>query len=443
MNTPSTAPTPAPSGAPAASRAAQLRPVLLGAALGIPVSLAAFVFSIAAAKLGTWLWETLPEHAGHDEIPRWWPFIVLPVAGLLVGLVVKSMPGHGGHLPADGMGVTPTEPSHVPGVVLAALVSLAAAAVVGPEGPLLAIGSGIGVLANRRMGTSQDPTTLLVVSIAAQTAAVAAIFGSPVVALVLVVEMVALTGVVPLSAALLPAMASGGTAALMFSGLGRIDGVSMGGLAVGDIAGAVRPDLADLLWCLPLAAVVAAVMAQIRPIGKRLAPRVTANVVPMSVAAGALIAGAAVLYSVLTDRTLYEVLSSGHELLGEVITEPASFATGALVALIALKAVAYILSMVAFRGGLIFPALLIGAAAGVVLGHLPGLGTLPGIAIGMTAATVVSCSLPITSVVLVALILGASFEGMAPLILVSAVIAMIVSRIVPTLAAPAPVEAVA
>ena len=55
----------------------------------------------------------------------------------------------------------------------------------------------------------------------------------------------------------------------------------------------------------------------------------------------------------------------------------------------------------------------------------------------MTAATVVSCSLPITSVVLVALILGASFEGMAPLILVSAVIAMIVSRIVPTLAAPA------
>jgi hypothetical protein len=32
---------------------------------------------------------------------------------------------------------------------------------------------------------------------------------------------------------------------------------------------------------------------------------------------------------------------------------------------------------------------------------------------------------------------------MAPLILVSAVIAMIVSRIVPTLAAPAPVEAVA
>ena len=432
MNTPTTTPPPTPP----TSRAAQLRPVLLGAALGVPVSLAAFAFSVAAAKLGTWLWETLPEHAGHDEIPRWWPFIVLPVAGLLVGLVVKSMPGHGGHLPADGMGVAPTDPSHVPGVVLAALVSLAAAAVVGPEGPLLAIGSGIGVLANRRMGTSQDPTTLLVVSIAAQTAAVAAIFGSPVVALVLVVEMVALTGVVPLSAALLPAMASGGTAALMFSGLGRIDGVSMGGLAVGDIAGATRPDLADL-WCLPLAAVVAAVVAQIRPIGKRIAPRVTANVVPMSVAAGALIAAAAVLYSVVTDRTLYEVLSSGHELLGEVITEPASFATGSLVALVVLKAVAYVLSMTAFRGGLIFPALLIGAAAGVVLGHLPGLGTLPGIAIAMTAATVVSCSLPITSVVLVALILGASFEGMAPLILVSAVIAMIVSRIVPTLAAPA------
>jgi hypothetical protein len=45
--------------------------------------------------------------------------------------------------------------------------------------------------------------------------------------------------------------------------------------------------------------------------------------------------------------------------------------------------------------------------------------------------------LPITSVVLVALILGTSFESMAPLILLSAVVAMIASRIVPTLTAPA------
>jgi H+/Cl- antiporter ClcA len=402
----------------APSRSAQLRPVLLGALLGIPVSLAAFAFSVAAAKLGTWLWETLPEHFGHDEIPLWWPFLVLPVAGLVVGLVVRSMPGHGGHLPADGMGIAPTEPSHVPGVALAALASLAAAAVVGPEGPLLAIGSGIGVLAHRRFGNSTDPTTVAVVSIAAQTAAVAAIFGSPVVALILVVEMVALTGVVPMTAVLLPAMASGGTAALMFSGLGRIDGIDMGG-----------------------AVLVAALMAQIRPIGKRIAPRVTANVVPMSVVAGALVAASATLYAALTDRSLYEVLSSGHELLGEVITEPTSFATGALIALILLKAAAYIVSMTAFRGGLIFPALLLGAALGVVLGHLPGLGALPAIAIAMTAATVVSCSLPITSVVLVALILGASFEGMAPLILLSAVVAMIASRIVPTLATPATADA--
>jgi H+/Cl- antiporter ClcA len=161
----------------------------------------------------------------------------------------------------------------------------------------------------------------------------------------------------------------------------------------------------------------------------------------MSVVAGALVAASATLYAALTDRSLYEVLSSGHELLGEVITEPTSFATGALIALILLKAAAYIVSMTAFRGGLIFPALLLGAALGVVLGHLPGLGALPAIAIAMTAATVVSCSLPITSVVLVALILGASFEGMAPLILLSAVVAMIASRIVPTLATPATADA--
>ena len=68
--------------------------------------------------------------------------------GLVVGLTIQHLPGNGGHVPAEGFkpsGAVP--PIELPGIIIAAFATLSFGAVLGPEAPLIAIGSGMGVLA--------------------------------------------------------------------------------------------------------------------------------------------------------------------------------------------------------------------------------------------------------------------------------------------------------
>ena len=61
---------------------------------------------------------------------------------------IRYLPGTGGHAPAEGFkpsGAVP--PIELPGIIIAAFATLSCGAVLGPEAPLIAIGSGMGVLA--------------------------------------------------------------------------------------------------------------------------------------------------------------------------------------------------------------------------------------------------------------------------------------------------------
>ena len=118
-----------------------LRLVLLGAAIGIPAALVAAVFLAVVHELEDWLW---PDDA------QWCRIVGLPVVGAAVVLAArKLLPGDGGHPPLEGIGGGPTPLSHAPGIALAALGTLAFGAVLGPEAPLIALGSVVGVAAAR------------------------------------------------------------------------------------------------------------------------------------------------------------------------------------------------------------------------------------------------------------------------------------------------------
>jgi H+/Cl- antiporter ClcA len=104
--------------------------------------------------------------------------------------------------------------------------------------------------------------------------------------------------------------------------------------------------------------------------------------------------------------------------------------------LFACKSLAYSLSLSSFRGGPVFPALFVGAAAGVAASHLPGLPFVPAIAMGIGAMSCVMLSLPLTSVLLVSLLLGADGIQVMPLVIVAVAVAYIgAARL-----APAPAE---
>jgi hypothetical protein len=70
-------------------------------------------------------------------------------------------------------------------------------------------------------------------------------------------------------------------------------------------------------------------------------------------------------------------MGPGEFSLGPLVENPAAWSLSALALLIAFKGVAYGLSLGAFRGGPVFPAIFLGAAGGMMAAQLPGFDLTP------------------------------------------------------------------
>ena len=190
----------------------------LGAAIGIPAALLAAGFLGVVHELEHWLW---------GDSPAWYLILGLPVAGALIVLVTRRwLPGDGGHDPREGLSMKPTPLSHAPGIALAALGSLSFGAVLGPEAPVIALGSVVGVAATRLVRVGERETAVL--STAGSFSAMSALFGGPIVAGMLLVE-----GGLAMGKALLPVLLPGLVAAAIgytvFVGLGDWGGLDAPG----------------------------------------------------------------------------------------------------------------------------------------------------------------------------------------------------------------------
>jgi H+/Cl- antiporter ClcA len=410
---------------------AYLQLLLVAAVLGIPLSLTAFGFLAAVHELEHVVWHSLPESLGYDVPPAWWPIAALGLAGVLVALVVMRLPGHGGHVPAHGMGGGPTAPRDVPGVVLAAGTSLVLGAVVGPEAPLIAIGGGLALLAIHRTKAADDAGASAAIAASGSAAAISAIFGNPLIAAVLFLEIGGLARRRTMLM-ILPCLVSSGVGAIVFTGLGRWTGFGIGALAIPDLTPS-RLALADVVWAIPVAAVVAVATWGILVVANRVADAATSRTLAVTVAAGLVAGTSAAVYALLTDHSPAEVALSGQQTLSVLAAHPEAWSTGALIAMLVFKGVAYALCLGVFRGGQVFPAILLGAGFGVLASSfLPGLGHVPGLAIGMAAGVAVT-RLPITSILLVVLLLGDAATDQMPAVIIAAVVALVVDELLTTL----------
>jgi H+/Cl- antiporter ClcA len=410
--------------------------LLFAGLIGVPLSLAAFGFLVAVHELEHLVWDLLPDAMGYDTLPAWWPLWTLSLAGLIVGLTVRHLPGHGGHVPAMGLAPEPSPPSALPGVILAAAASLVLGAVVGPEAPLIAIGSGLALLAVHRVSALKGAETSAVVAAAGSAAAISAIFGNPLIAAVLFLEVLGM-GRRQAMLLVLPCLMSSGVGALVFTGLGRWSGLEIGALAIPDLPHS-QLAVADVLWAVPIAVVVAVGIWAVFVVGRRTSE--WASIWTLRVTLGAaLVAGAsAAVYSLATDHSPAEVALSGQAALGLLATNPGAWSTGALVLLLLCKGLAYAVCLGAFRGGPIFPAVFLGAAFGVLANAvLPGTGLVPCLAAGMAAGASV-IGLPVTGAVLVVLILGDAASSQMPVVILAIVAATILHGKVGSDTEPAP-----
>ena len=250
-----------------AEQSAYLRTLVYAALLGVPAAFAAVLFQTALHDVIHLVWEVVPEELGWDEPAAWYVVLVPAIAGVLVALAVR-LPGHGGHSPLEGLGMGPIDLRHLPGILLAALATLGLGLVLGPEAPMIAIGLALGALAARMVRVGETETQLLV--LAGAFAAIAALFGGPLAAAFMLFELAALGGLIPAQAlgrALLPGLVAAGTGALVFTGVGDWPGIHTPSLALPPLPAYDSVRLADIAWCLPLAAVVAVVVLAVHRLG--------------------------------------------------------------------------------------------------------------------------------------------------------------------------------
>lgn len=403
----------------------------MAAVVGVLVSLAAWAFLEVIHGIQTWVFTTLPKDLGyHDGAPAWLYVVALAIAGLLTAFAIVRLRGEGGHVAAEGLkvGGPPVTPPDLPGITLAALASIGLGAVIGPEAPLIALGAGLGLLALSALNRGVPDQAKVVIAGSGSFAAIAMIFGSPIIAAVILLEALGLDRE-KLTLFLLPGLLAAGIGSLVSIGMGSITGLSTSAYALGALTmpALARPELTDFLWTIPLGILVAALTFIAKEIGLRSNTIVMRRALVLIPAAGIIVAGLALAFHAASGKDTSEVLFDGQSSLPGLVSGAGTWSISALLLLIGFKGIAWGISLGSFRGGPTFPAMFIGAATGILASHLPGFGLTAAVGVGIGTGVVSMLRLPLSAVVLATLLVSNSGPGTEPLIIVGVVIAYITS----------------
>jgi H+/Cl- antiporter ClcA len=398
--------------------------LVFAAVIGVIVSLAGWGFLELVHQIQVYVYEDLPPDLGFDSTPSWWGIPVLAIAGVIAAFAIVKLPGNGGHVPAHGLQVGQTAPNMVPGIVLAAFASLGFGAVLGPEAPLIALGAGLAVF-TVQLAKRDAPLQLLVIMGAAGSfAAISVIFGSPIVAAVLVIEASGLGGAM-LPLILIPGLISAGIGSLVFIGMANWTGLDNSAYSLGTLP---LPQFGGLTWelvgwaiALGLAgAVITEVIRRIGLGGARVIPLHPWVLIPV---AGVVVGAFALLFAETTTHGAEQVLFSGQEALPGLVSSASTWSLGALAMVMVCKGLAWAACLGSFRGGPTFPAIYLGVAGGIAASHLPGMSLTAGVAVGMGVMVVSFLKLPLSAIIIATALTIPAGVGVGPLIIIGTVVA--------------------
>ena len=406
--------------------------LVLAAVLGVPISIIAYGFLAFVATVQQFVFVGLPNQVFGGQAPAWWPVPWLVLCGLLTALTIRYLPGTGGHSPAFGFktGGGPASGRELVGIVLAALTTLSLGAVLGPEGPLIAIGGGLGALAVHLVKKDAPPMALTIMASAGSFAAISTLLGSPVLGAFLIMEAAGIGGMT-LSLMALPGLLASGVGALVFVGLDGWTGLGSFSLALPVVPPAVPPTVATLGWAVVMGAVGALLGWLIRWVALSLRPVVHLNRVLVTSVLGLLIGLIAMAYQLISGHSFTQVLFSGQAALPELVENAAGYSLAVLVLLVVCKSLVYGLSLSAFRGGPVFPAMFIGAALGIAASGLPGMNLAAAISMGIGAMCAAMLRLPLTSTLLATLLLGVDGVAVTPQVVVAVAVAFVITNMLP------------
>ena len=399
--------------------------LVLGAVIGVPVATVAYFFLDAIGRVQNEIFNDLPGQLGFHGEPWWWPLPWVTLSGLLVALAITYLPGTSGHEPSEGFQAGgPVAPIDLFGVIVAAFATLSLGIVLGPEAPLIAIGSGLGVLAVHLVKRDAPAMAAVVIGGAGSFAAIATLLGSPLTGAFLLMEVIGFGGPT-MEMVLMPGLLAAGVGSLIFVGLNDLTGFGNFSLTISNIPHVGVPTGAEFLWAIGIGLASAVLATNIFRVARLLRPVVERRRVLLTPLVGLAVGGLAIAYAEGTGRSSSEVLFSGQSALPMIVEHAADWTAGALVLLVVCKALAYAISLSSFRGGPIFPAMFIGAAGGIALSHLPGLPMIAGAAIGVGAMTAGALKLPMTAVLLPSLLFISDALDLMPVVIVGVIVSYV------------------
>ena len=303
--------------------------LVVAAIIGAPVSALAYFFLALVSKMQGWIFTDLPKGVGFHAEPLWWPLLPLLLAGMLVGLTIRYLPGRGGHSPADGFkaGAGPPSPRDLAGIVLAAFATLSLGVVLGPEAPLIALGGGLGVLAVKLVKRDAPARTQAAVAAAGSFAAISTLLGSPLTGAFLLMEASGLGGAM-MQVVLVPGLLAAGVGSLVFVGLDAWTGLGTFSLAIPGLPHVGAPTIGEFLWALAIGVLAVPFGIAIRWLGLFLRPYVERRILLLTPLVGLAVAGLAIAFAAGTGKGSSEVLFSGQSALGPFIANSASYTVG-------------------------------------------------------------------------------------------------------------------
>ena len=173
----------------------------------------------------------------------------------------------------------------------------------GPEAPLIALGGGLGFLTVSLAPPRRAAGGRHVLAASGTFAALSFLFGSPIIAAVILIEAAGLGGpTLPL--VLVPGLLAAGIGSLVSIGMGSWTGLSTSDISISplNLPAFARPDLADFVWTIPLAAAIAVVTFVIFRLAREAQRIATPRPFLAPPGAGLLVAGLAIAFSESTDK---------------------------------------------------------------------------------------------------------------------------------------------